>query len=114
MVFVVTPSVQEAQVLHLVFTAPLARMGVVLVHGVILSVPQVARKLPWWRRWACPGQPTVSCRVGRPRRPVRNYQDKGPAGEKFGGAGCCSIVMARLVRASCRGTRAGGDGPACR
>jgi len=38
MVFVVTPSVQEAQVLHLVFTAPLARMGVVLVHHVHILV----------------------------------------------------------------------------
>src|SRR4051794_6505239 len=39
------------------------------------------------------------------------YQDKRPAGEKFGGAGCCPIVMARLVRAICSSRCAATGGP---
>jgi hypothetical protein len=40
-----------------------------------------------------------------------SYQDKRPAGEKFGGAGCCPIVMARLVRAICSSRCAATGGP---
>src|SRR4051794_500348 len=35
------------------------------------------------------------------RAKPRGYQDKGPAGEKFGRAGCCPIVMAGRVPTAC-------------
>src|SRR5689334_22433522 len=39
-------------------------------------------KLLQWRRRACTGRVTVSCRAGQPRRPVGNYGDNpGHEGE---------------------------------